>query len=957
MAVDGSRGVSTRRLVLIALDLSHDGPIVESLDGWQSIGLLDDVYVVSLPMTDRAELTCFRPNTDTQVSLTSVFSERVWSDVTVVSPRLAPLSRTSEGRVAAELRLQTEVRNAYPVGQVTHCTFFTLAWLNGEEFTDGVLPVGYSSHLIHDTRIFADPRLPLRQFNDQNRHLSLAFTAVLGAGGFTGQAVVPLRKVSEFDEGVHFAARVRPLRGMARAALGGWFFDDELRRSMEQQDSLTPQGVVNPIPTGLDSHLLDLLVRETATVCQLNYVAYVSPRPPDAPPVNWWAALKIFFRGFGSCIRRAVRGEVSSEIARRTQPLADALQDVLFGEHSTVVIRGSSKSGLPSPDSLHQLVSLIEQRTDAVYAPQPQNEAIKALVDISLATLDGSDLPDGIKCLTKAGRVLLSSPKIVGPSIEASTFHLSDEERGMLGLLDASREAAPDVLVPASIARVAQAIREARINQVFKSVPVKDPDPPVSANEGPRLVGTALRSRSGRLGDGARDTRRDAPTTPRSPDLLEREFDEWHNRATAEAEPTFIGRLTLHLQAQIDRAQADNKFEEWKRQAEAAAKVADQGKQTSRKFTLAAVASLVVTILASIVFSSFKIVAIAVVPFLAIGVMVWLAGFAFSFGVRVLRKAIDIRRKDLERERTESSLEALLHHSERAIREYIRLVSLQRQINVWQKIIRGIIHAPFGPSRVSRRDEQDIMAVGRPDQFLVTEVAPADEQIIVLRNHIRGRVVVKGYLQKTLDGVLGEWKSQYQQLYANNLNNSPYSDHATPWGTPTGLHRADDSPVYLPLQDFYTQIISGGLREVNAQAVRKDIEDSFRNFEVREVFAKVVGVDKEMKAIGAYSPDAYLFDYLTHAPGAKLDFDAKLFNKRDQEGVSMLAKNVQDDLGMMSDVTDRKLASFNLRAERQFVMMTYLVDVGRRCELSALSGYVQPRVVSSTPDVGLRPPT
>jgi hypothetical protein len=950
MAVDGSRGVSTSRLVLIALDLSHDEPIMESLDGWQSIGLLDDVYVVSLPVTDRAELTCFRPNTDTQVSLTRVFSDRVWSDVTVVSPRLAPLSRTSEGRVAAELRLQTEVRNAYPVGQITHCSFFTLAWLNGEEFTDGVLPVGYTSHFIHDTRIYAGPRLPLRPFDHQNRHLSLAFTAVLGAGGFAGQAGVPLRGVSEIDQGVQFAASVRPLRGVARAALGGWFFDDELRRSMEQQDALTPQGVLNPIPTGLDSHLLDLLVRETATVCQLDYVAYVSPRPQDAASVNWWAALKIFFKGFGSCVRRAVRGEVSGEVARRTQPLADVLQDVLFGEHSTLTIRGSSTSGLSSPDSLPQLVSLIEQRTEAGYAPQPQNEAIKAFVDISLATLDGSDLPKGIKCLTKSGRVLLSSPKIVGPSLEASTFHLSDVERGTLGLLDASRESAPDVLVPASTARVAQAIREAKINQVFDSGPAKDPDnPPVSADKGPRLVGTALRPRSGRP--------LDAPATPRSPDLLEREFNDWYQRATAEAEPTFIGRLTAYLQTQIDRARADNKFEEWKRQAEAAAKGADQGKRRSRKFTLAAVASLLVTILASIVFSSFKIVAIAVVPFLAIGVMVWLAGFAFSFGVRVLRKAIEIRRKDLERERSESSLEALLHQSERAIREYIRLVSLQRQINVWQKIIRGIIHAPFGPSRISRRDEQDIMAIGRPDQFLVAAVAPADEQIINLRNRIRGQVVVKGYLQKILDGVLGHWKSQYQQLHPNNLNNSPYSDHATPWGTPTGLHRADDSPVYQPLQDFYTQIISGGLREVNAQAIRKDIEDNFRNFEVREVFAKVVGVDEDMQAIGAFSPDAYLFDYLSYASGEKLDFDKALFNMRDQIGASMLAKNVENDLGVMSDVTDRKLASFNLRAERQFVMMTYLVDIGRRCPLSALSGYVQPQVVSSTPYDELRPPT
>lgn len=942
----------SNRLVLVAVDVypdtegdELDGLIVECIDKWGAAGLLGDTYLVDVGSLGRAgkekdanpDFFCAVPGSDVTGYLGWVLSSIQWSEIIVVSLRLSPLSRIPMARVEQEEQLRKRIFEFFPPDHQCRTAFFTLSWINDEELFEHSIPRGYTSNFLHDKSIFAGDELAHAPFDESSRPLSLAFTGLLGAGSFMGQSQAPMMSVVASDAALMVNAVVRPIRGIARAAVGGWFFREALQLAMSRETFVMPSGVLDARPDPGTPIVLQNLVKETSEVCELNYLPH-QVSVPNKKSQGFFKALIALIRDLPKYLRETTGQEVAAELAKRVTPFADALQ-AIYGENAIVRIRGTSDTGVTVVsevgDLLHQLAqSKTSSGVGSDFQPHIKPEAWRNFCLIATGSLDGSTLPDGVKCLSRGTRLIFNNPKIVGPTPSSSVFELTKADRSTLGLGQSRNHREPDILDQDSIQEFRELCMKLKQSDLFsnpgaRNEHVEEPKTPLSALSG-RLVGGLGSSSSDSIVKSGRDAR-----------TISDDFEKWVPRATELARDSFFSRVGAHIQAEVDSASADVKIEELRQLLEEIHKSSSMKKRSL--FAPIAGGVGAVGVVLALAASQSGWVSLALFPLLIIWLVVWLFSSAFAFGVRVIKRAIRNRQKDLER-RSESYLEALFNSTRQALREYIRLRALQDQFRVWSRILREVIHEPYGKVPSDSLSTGSITNIPHPRQFAIVKVAPDKDQRQFLLNQIRQIVLVNGYLHTVLLGTIGGWLEKYQKFQFRG-NSDPFADVSATWGQSLG-QRENMEPIYFPLQDFFEDLVHQNLREETAQALQGEIEVRFRDYDVARVFGQITEVDPAHQALRGFTPERYLFEYLGNdePPGSmRHQFSMDLFSIGTARGRELRLHNVDLRLSWRWDSKQKTLGSFNLRSDRQFVMLTSMVVIGDQGTIRDLTGGPQER--------------
>jgi len=945
-----------KRLVLAALDMSTDAAgekldslIQECVDQWGAVSLLDDTWLVDIGTVGSVEpernaglierghaadldFVCAVPGSDEIRPLGWVLSSNEWKEIVVVSMRLSPLSRVTTFRTEQEEELRKRIHEYFPPGHPCRTAFFTLSWINGEDLFEHSIPRGYTSNFVHDTSIFAGDELAHAPFDESSRHLSLAFTGLLGAGGFSGQSQSPMMNVVSTDAALMVNAIVRPIRGIARAAVGGWFFKEALQLAMSRETFVMPSGVLDARPDPGTPIVLQNLVKETSEVCDFNYRPH-QVAVSKAKSQGFFKSLIDLMRDLPKYLREAPMQEVAAEIAKRVTPFADALQ-AIYGENAIVRIRGTSDTGVAVVTEVGELLHQLAQSEGngslgSDFQPHIEPATWRDFCLIATGSLDGSALPEGVKCLSRGTRLIFNNPNIVGPSPSSSVFELSKEDRAILGLSTSSSRSEPDILDEDSIQQFRELCTKLKQNSLFSNL--------VSGNESSEDADKSASTARGRLlgGVGSRQSESLVKSNRDVRKILD-DFEKWVPRATELARDSFFSRVGVHLQTEVESASSDVKIEELKRLIDEIQK--SFGKKKRSLFALISGGVLAAGTGLAFAASQLGWVRLALVPLLIIWLVVWLFSSAFAFGVRVVKRAIRNRQKDLEG-RSESYLEALFNSTQQALKEYIRLRALQDQFRAWSRILREVIHEPYGKVSDDSLAVSSITNVPHPRQFAIVRVAPNKDQRQFLLNQIRQIVLVNGYLQNVLLGAIGGWSEKYKKFQLRG-NSDPFADVSATWGQSLG-QRENSEPIYFPLQDFFEDLVFRNLREETAQDLQGEIELRFRDYDVAEVFGEITEVDDDHLALQGFSPERYLFEYLGRdQPPRSMThpFSIDLFTISTARGRELRQHNIDPRLSWRWDSQQKKLGSFNLRSERQFVMLTSMVVIGDQGTIRDLSG-------------------
>lgn len=939
-------GARRHRLVLLAIDFSlveSDSILTECVDAWGEFELLEDVYIVDLSAEEGQPFPCSLAGEDRILHLEKVLLEKIWSDITVISVRATPLSRIVAARVDREERLQSELESAFPTGSACKTTFFTMSWTSGEEFYSTSLPRNFTSNFLHDRDTFLGGGLARAPFNAQSRHLSLVFNALIGAGGFTGQVDVPFQKVSEHDAGINVGQVIRPVRAIGRAASGGWFLRDLLRRAMLHDDFYLPSGVLNPKPDSGSLIIIDDLVKETSKLCGFNYELLVMEDMKPRRHVSLFGGLVLLLKDLPKYFRRAAREVVSAEVAKEIEKYADALQQV-YGENSIIRIQGTSETSAANNSEILGLLRLLEMASaDFRDLSAPDPKIWKNFSLIVTGSLDGSDLPEDIRSLSRGGRTIFTNPQIVAPSPNTSIFKLSDAEKELLGVSRMNSFREPDSLDRGSQENFRAICQEVKLRQF--SIRIAEQTVANSdLGERTRIRGPRASSQQKLAPDksGSIGTLRDART------ILD-DFEKWLPRAIEDSSKTFMAKVAKVIDDAMEAAKLDVKVSELKKLIQDQANL--NAKKASKKFPLIVTGVGAFGLISAVVVKALGWISFALTPVILIWLAVWLVGSSIAIIARIFKVALDARRRDLAG-RTETDIQKLFKSTKHAMREYIRLSARRQEFYAWSRILREVIHRPYGDTQDSAAGGDELTKLPHPRQFSISKVSPSDKQMMFLLRETQRMVLVKGYLHNVLTGVISDWKDNYRQLVDDGANFDPFNDSFTTWGQPIGKHLNNESCFY-PLQDFHNEISYRDLREKTSKALQSNIVSKFKEYKVREIFSQTTHNDPDHKAMQHLTPDDYLFGFLADPSTMHEEFSADLFSIETQNALSLRQNNVESSKCTMWDPDQRTLGSFNLRASRRFVMFTFLCTVGKKAGLVDIKGFRS--LPNENPDSGNSP--
>lgn len=936
--------------MLVGLDFSSESNervLSECIDAWGAAGLLEDVYFVDLgtevgtakDFQVATQFQCARPGQDTIITLDRALSSHIWAEIVLISIRLSPLSRVFSERVGQEERVKRDIVRAFPSDSGCRTGFFTLSWLNDEPFSDGVFPQGFTTNLLHDRSIYVGEELAVAPFDERNRHLSLAFTALIAAGGFVGQHSSSLVQLVDDDGRMGLGSVVRPIRAIARAASGGWFFRDALRQAMSRENFIMPGGV-NAVPDGGSPVIVENLVRQVADMCEFRYLPHKS-QTSRGKRVGFFEALKHFLKNIWRYIVRSGRHEVAERIANALEPFADALQNV-YGSNSIITIRGTSgaSDGGLNNDVVRLLQYLVQNPNELALEPKIDPLVWRNLAKVVVGSLDGSDLPEQITCLSRQSRIIFNDPSIIAPSAEASVFRLSKSDLLALGLEESSSLREPDVLFPETLEAFRAVSSKAKQDSIFasskvSSLPSETPVESSAASIRSRLIGG---SESSRVGSQFSETAK-SPMGSRDVRKILEDFEKWLPTVKDRARSSVLFKLADLLEAEARNAMQDVKVEELKRLLDEMIK---DGSRKSRSKLLIVLGGVGVASLVGVFAASqLSWISLALLPLLLIWLVIWLFSVAFGLAVGVVKRAIRDYREDFGKSE-ESGVQFLFNSSKQAMREYIRLRSLQSQFFAWSRILREVIHSPYGAQADDSESSGDITNIPHPRQFAIAKVKPLPRQMQNLLNAIRSAVLVRGYLDSVLEGTIGVWRERYKEFALVGINQDPYADLKQTWGQAVS-ERVDGGLVYYPLQDYYEDLVHRDLREVAARELQVEIESRFGAQEIRDVFGEIVDVDPDHLALKDFTPEDYLFGYLGRngfIPGAfRREFEIGLFNMHSPRALELRRSNVDESRCVGSPIDNRTLRNFSLRRNRRFIMLTHLVAIGDQAGPEDLSGY------------------
>ncbi len=420
----------THHLTIIAG--TGDG-LTEAFCQWAEADLMDATAFVDLGDASVGLDTCVlwaRSGSTSRLTLEEVLTSEMWPAVSFASVRTGQLSSLKNSTVTAEAAFLDAVRSSF----LGDCDFraFTVGIAEPDGFFGANLfDPNWDLHLLHDPILIADADVAVLPIRDRDRPLTCLLTALLVAGGFRWQTE-PLIDLHDDPTGLVVPARV--VRAQVRIVNAGRFIDDVLVGAFPESGPWTvPSGVSAigaPDGSAVDRELADSI----GSAVGFEFRPFQAPRLPAPDQIGILAGLKLFARNFVAAARKAPILVIDRFTANIGEGIAAAVQQLTFGNQSSVVMQ--FRPGLSSSATDDLLVRLQEVGMPDTGPPAiPDPHPWTLLCEASFGLIDGGDLPDGVPTpMRDTQRLLYLNPASVGPPPDDSGFGISSVELDLLGL-------------------------------------------------------------------------------------------------------------------------------------------------------------------------------------------------------------------------------------------------------------------------------------------------------------------------------------------------------------------------------------------------------------------------------------------------------------------------------------------------------------------------------------------
>jgi hypothetical protein len=240
---------------------------------------------------------------------------------------------------------------------------------------------------------------------------------------------------------------------------------------------------------------------------------------------------------------------------------------------------------------------------------------------------------------------------------------------------------------------------------------------------------------------------------------------------------------------------------------------------------------------ASVIFTALPILLFAAI----------LTAYFAALMIRLFFLARDIVRAKYRMQDFETQADLVMERSQFEAGEIVRLASIREQFEDWQRIIREVIHLPFGREVGFSSGKSEIKEVVRPPAMILGSTQPDDAQKMKLFTNARRQTVHVGWLTEIMDILKMEWRKDYElaRLTGSADNIQPEADTA-PSGSVVGKRPLSDQNVYYPRTEFCHQVVAGNLQRHVVTRKAEQVAEDLRRDDISQLLGPV-----EVSGLGA----------------------------------------------------------------------------------------------------------
>lgn len=884
-------------LRIIAIEGSDQERCQNLIDEYHEAGLIENCLTVDV--SDPQDWKACFPNEEYS-DLVSCLNRGLWDRIVLVSLRRElEDGMPSPSRVAAESLLRDFLASRYSssVGLVS----FTLSQV-GTSIHDSMFPENFQANYLHQREIDVDPRLPRVNVSGDNIDQVLVFTAltISGAGKWVTEPI--WHSVDDFSIGTE--RLVRFVRVQTRIGLCGPLVANLVKAAVRPGGGSIPAGLPVGSFTALNEEANEMRKLSESFIEKYQFRAMPRPRTADDSGViidyPWWKAMLLFFTGFGKYLRSAVISEWHERVESITRPLLSKLQDITFGDDSTIIIKGVKHD--ISSEALARFAEELKSRLeglDGVTAPKQTPDVWTGLLRTSFALLDGSDYPavtaESLVPLhvpmSSGKRIIFMQPSVVGPDLTDDQFVLSPADCRTLEL-DPSRARSVGMFESYEVDRLREEVGEAVSRMKFRAdldaIARHREETKEAEGESPksRLRGTL--SRPERLAAEKAESSKagsDAASVRGASDIGTA-LDTWLKKRESLSKDSLVAHLFESLDKSIEHEVSALRWDDLVSEIEELVKPLEAPKMRFRRILKIFGLILIPLVVAAVLLSSVigAITAVLGIPILVFVLIVWGTSFAFALVVAVFKRALALRSLDFKKKTQASDIEKKYRELVHSINEFRRLQLLKVQFSDWQRLAREIAHHPYGRIDDSTEVVEVIDEEAIPPQLVVARLEPDAAQATMLRNFARDQLRVSGYLDGVLVELQSDWKEDYESIQElARMQPVPELD-VSPAGLDPNVEHAGRR-YFFARRDFVESSINGDLRATLLDKKVRSLSENIFARPLVDVFSTVAsGLNR---AFATDSPFTFLAGLSSQSRRA---FSAEYFapEKRDKDGAQEL---------------------------------------------------------------------
>jgi hypothetical protein len=931
-------------LRIIALDAVNQEECQDLIDEYHAAGLVENCLTVDIsdPQNWRG---CF-PN-ELPEDLVTCLNRGLWTKMVLLSVRgRLELGAPSKGRVDAEVQLRTFLQKRYDSSIGLEC--FTLSQL-GNAINENMFPQNFLGNFLHQPEIDVDPRQAKIDVSDSNMNQVLVFTAltIVGAGKWVTNP--KWHGVNDFQFGSD--RFVRFVRVQTRVGICGPLVANLVKTAVRPGGGAIPAGLpagsfiaLNEEPNELRKLSESFIEKYRFKV--MNRTLADNEIKDEGGVLPWWKAFLLFFKGFGRYLRSAIVAEWQDRVDSLTRPLLTRLQDITFGDDSTIIIRGVRHE--ISSDALTRFAEELKSRLDGldgVTAPTQTPEVWQGLLQTSFALLDGSEFPSTseespvtLHTPTSSGkRIVFMQPSVVGPDLTNDLFGLTVADCEVLEL-DRSRARSVGMYETYEVKKLSDEVKEAVARAKFRAdveALAKDRAEKEKSKEAgtSRLRGTLTRTERIEAAR-AESEKPDTEIGPkRTPSQIGNDLQAWLEKRESLSRESFIAYLFESLDRCIEHEVASLKWEGLVKEIEELIKPIEAPKFRFRRILKIFGLLLLPLVIAAVLFSSVlgAVTAVLGVPILVFVLVAWATSFGFALCVAVFKRALALRRLEFAKQKQASEIEKKYRDLVHSINEFRRLQLLKVQFADWQRLVRELAHFPYG--RIDDLGEltEVIGDEAIPPQFVVARLEPSPAQAMELRNFAHSQLKVSGYLGAIAVSLRNDWQEEYESIEELRLQPNPELD-VSPRDLDPGVEVRGRKYLFARC-DFIKSSIEGSLRSEMVLDRVRELGDNIHSRQILEVFTEVDAGTK--RAFSTDTPFQFL-DGLTRQ--LRSGFSPQYFDpaKRGNNGVEEL----DDDFSFITDAPPT-ISGFLVSGDSpEMLLASTRVDVGQSFAPNILKMYV-----------------